>query len=159
MNKKLMAVNPGLAIAMLALVLLPGCASVMGVGKSEYACPGGAEGVRCLSARQIYQATNATDTVQPTKNGGKDTSGATKVTVPHTSQVAVPRIDQPVPIRTQAKVMRIWMAPWEDDDGDLHADGYLYTEIEERRWNLGERFSAPSSMLMPLSAHTPLPTR
>ena len=146
-----MAVNPGLAIAMLALVLLPGCASVMGIGKSEYACPGGAEGVRCLSARQIYQATNATDTVQPTKNGGKVTSGATKVTVP--------RIDQPVPIRTQAKVMRIWMAPWEDDDGDLHADGYLYTEIEERRWNLGERFSAPSSMLMPLSTHTPLPTR
>jgi conjugal transfer pilus assembly protein TraV len=33
--------------------------------------------------------------------------------------------------------MRIWIAPWEDSRGDLHAPGYLYTEIEPRRWTLG----------------------
>jgi hypothetical protein len=33
--------------------------------------------------------------------------------------------------------MRIWIAPWEDSRGDLHAPGYLYTEIDPRRWTLG----------------------
>jgi conjugal transfer pilus assembly protein TraV len=33
--------------------------------------------------------------------------------------------------------MRVWIAPWEDSRGDLHAPGYLYTEIEPRRWTLG----------------------
>jgi conjugal transfer pilus assembly protein TraV len=36
-----------------------------------------------------------------------------------------------------AQVMRIWIAPWEDSRGDLHAPGYVYTEIEPRRWTLG----------------------
>jgi hypothetical protein len=35
--------------------------------------------------------------------------------------------------------MRIWIAPWEDSRGDLHAPGYLYTEIDPRRWTLGEK--------------------
>jgi hypothetical protein len=35
--------------------------------------------------------------------------------------------------------MRIWIAPWEDSRGDLHAPGYLYTEIEPRRWALDAR--------------------
>ena len=39
--------------------------------------------------------------------------------------------------RLPAKVMRIWIAPWEDSRGDLHAPGYLYTEVEPRRWSVG----------------------
>ena len=46
-----------------------------------------------------------------------------------------PRLpDKPVPIRTPAVVMRIWIAPWVDDNDDLIAPGYVYTEIEPRRW-------------------------
>jgi len=44
-----------------------------------------------------------------------------------------------VPRRAPARVMRIWIAPWEDSRGDLHAPGYLYTEIEPRRWTLDAR--------------------
>ncbi len=44
-----------------------------------------------------------------------------------------------VPLRSPARVMRIWIAPWEDSRGDLHAPGYLYTEIEPRRWALDTR--------------------
>ncbi len=49
----------------------------------------------------------------------------------------LPRPEGPVPIRTPAQVMRVWIAPWEDSRGDLHAPGYLYSEIEPRRWTLG----------------------
>ena len=49
----------------------------------------------------------------------------------------LPRPEGPVPLRVPAQVMRVWIAPWEDSRGDLHAPGYLYTEIEPRRWTLG----------------------
>lgn len=39
-----------------------------------------------------------------------------------------------VPIRTPAVVMRIWIAPWVDDHDNLNSPGYVYTEIEPRRW-------------------------
>jgi hypothetical protein len=45
--------------------------------------------------------------------------------------------EDPLARRLPAKVMRIWIAPWEDSRGDLHAPGYLYTEIEPRRWTIG----------------------
>jgi len=143
-----------------AIVSLPGC-SLMGVGGSDFACPGGAEGVRCMSARQVYQATESSDYVKTVSESNKSDSEKTLAGQtsgyggrPYSGQVAVPVIGQPIPIRSQAKVMRIWTASWEDDAGDLHADGYMYTEIESRRWNLGDRFKSPGAALSPLSAPT-----
>ena len=42
--------------------------------------------------------------------------------------------DRPVPIRTPSQVMRIWVAPYVDTKGDLQSPGFVYTEIEPRRW-------------------------
>lgn len=136
-------------------LVLNGC---MGLGKGDFSCPAGVDGVRCMSARQVYQATESSDYVktrdEAEKSGGSGVLVSSKST--QASQIAVPSIEQAVPIRTQAKVMRIWMAPWEDDDGDLHADGFLYTEIESRRWNLGDRFRSPGTSLSPLAEKTNL---
>lgn len=59
---------------------------------------------------------------------------------------------RPVPIRTPAQVMRIWIAPYVDRAGDLMAPGLVYTEIEPRRWiypdasaGLGSRSFTPLS--------------
>jgi conjugal transfer pilus assembly protein TraV len=41
-------------------------------------------------------------------------------------------------LRTPAQVLRVWVAPWEDAHGDLHGAAYVYTEVEGRRWVLGE---------------------
>lgn len=50
------------------------------------------------------------------------------------STFVTPRLpDPPVPVRTPAQVMRVWIAPWEDTDGDLVVTGYVYTEIRPRR--------------------------
>jgi conjugal transfer pilus assembly protein TraV len=53
-----------------------------------------------------------------------------------TAVALLPRPEGPVPLRTPAQVMRVWIAPWEDSRGDLHAPGYLFTEITPRRWSL-----------------------
>lgn len=146
-----------ITIIMIAAVI-SGC---MGIGQGDFSCPGGILGVRCFSARQIYQATESSDYVEPsnaeenkTPNNREFVSGGERS---HTNQAVVPRINQPMPIRTQAEVMRIWVASWEDEDGDLHADGYLYTEIENRHWNLGERFKSPGATLSPLSSNAARP--
>ena len=136
---------------------LTGCAW-MGVGQSNFSCPGGAsDGVRCYSAREVYKMTDKTDSVR-TKDGqvvaeaGGTPEGLAAFGAQAANPVAVPSINQPLPIRTQPVVMRIWVAPWEDDAGDLHADGYIYTEIEERRWNLGGRYKGPKRSFSPLVA-------
>jgi len=49
----------------------------------------------------------------------------------------LPGAVDPLALRMPAQVMRIWVAPWEDGRGDLHAPGYVYTEIVPRRWTLG----------------------
>lgn len=51
-------------------------------------------------------------------------------------------ITGPTPIRTQAKVMRVWVASYEDQSGDLHAPGLVYTEVQKRRWNIGNQASS-----------------
>ncbi|NEV60335.1 TraV family lipoprotein [Thiorhodococcus minor] len=63
----------------------------------------------------------------------------------------LPRSTDPLPLRLPAQVMRLWLAPWEDDRGDLHASGYVFTEIAPRTWTLAEgpsRFS--NAVLRPL---------
>jgi len=45
------------------------------------------------------------------------------------------------PVRLPPKVIRIWLAPWEDSDGDLHQSSFIYSEISPRRgrWLFGEK--------------------
>jgi len=45
------------------------------------------------------------------------------------------------PIRLPPRVIRIWISPWEDLDGDLHQPSYIYSEISpgRGRWLFGEK--------------------
>lgn len=59
-------------------------------------------------------------------------------------QEMVLRTAREEPYRTPAKVMRIYVASWEDESGDLHMGGYLFSEIEPRKWTVGVRQRASS---------------
>ena len=45
------------------------------------------------------------------------------------------------PLRLPPKVIRVWIAPWEDADGDLYQPSYIYSEISPKRgrWFFGEK--------------------
>mgnify|MGYP001767159780 CR=1 FL=1 len=83
------------------------------------------------------------------------------------SGLVLPRPEGPVPIRLPAQVLRVWIAPWEDAHGDLHAPGYVYTEVVPRRWSLGESAAATATQrITPLQVqhrsegtNTPRPSR
>lgn len=148
------------------LATLSGCASVMNVGSPDYACAGMPEGASCVSARGVYTATDSDsyqtqmqrEQQQARANGGKDgEEGAEQTRVLYREQgnnAPIPeRAQNPLPIRTQAVVMRIAVDPWEDESGDLHIPGYIYTEIEPRRWEIGHRQTQKSQVLSPLNSN------
>ncbi len=70
----------------------------------------------------------------------------------------------PLPALEPARVMRIWIAPWEDNRKDLHWPSYLFTEIQPRKWSFGNseftgsRPVIPHLMVMP-SAQPAVPDR
>jgi hypothetical protein len=57
----------------------------------------------------------------------------------------------PMPLRSAARIMRVWVAPWESMDGVLHLAGYLYAEVEERRWSIGEKKMEVAPHITPLA--------
>ncbi len=138
-----------------ATTFLGGCSSMLNVGESDYACPGTVEtGFKCMGVRDLYKATEGPSDSFGKKAMAAKTADAADATLNTKAPVLydatnvaanrtgsfepTPWMDKPLPIRSQAKVMRVWVAPYEDDSGDLNAPGLVYTEIEARKWNVGE---------------------
>ncbi len=141
----------------LSVMVLTGC-SATGLGSNEYGCRGMPEGVRCLSARDVYEMTNnptysqKIKSIAPRIDAKVNTQPANNQTgnLPHPSSQ---KAKQSMPIRTPSNVMRIWIAPWEDLHGDLNLASYVFTEIEQRRWHIGipvSQNSSPSLRPLPL---------
>jgi conjugal transfer pilus assembly protein TraV len=84
----------------------------------------------CASTGSVESATD------PSAAGTPAVATANGKDLALTAVALLPRPEGPVPLRTPAQVMRVWIAPWEDSRGDLHAPGYLFTEITPRRWSL-----------------------
>lgn len=120
---------------------LTGCGSFLNIGSPEYSCSGMPEGAQCRSARDVYDDTNNGSVLLPMK--GTSVVADSNVLNPESKKndnyVAPHLTGQPIPIRTPAQVMRIWVSPWEDKSGDLVMPGYIYTEIEPRRWIIGDK--------------------
>lgn len=153
--------------------LLTGCASSMGLGNSEFGCSGYPAGVQCMSTKDMYALTEqpgavtAEQAIEYQQQTGKHPmdessehdeeplpSAPSNLSEPHLLSQS-PISDKAVPIRTRSKVMRIWVAPWESGDGDLQVSGLVFTELEERRWNIGVPHEKGPVELKPLNINKP----
>jgi conjugal transfer pilus assembly protein TraV len=148
--------NARLALTLPVLVLA-GCASggLAGIGgSSEYGCLA-PPGVSCMSISGLHA--NAEKGTLPAlrpradqeRETGKDDKGAANAPVAYNPQ-AVPGGDQMArvspktmdapysgtPLRTPPRILRIWLAPFEDTDMDLHDQKYVYVTIHTGRWVL-----------------------
>lgn len=126
---------------------LAGCVTF---GSEEYGCPGMPPGVKCKSAKQVYE-----DSI----NGEGDDSvgGRERVTLdrwPNAPWTNPPTLDAPQPLRAPPKIMRIWVTPFEDKNGDLHMPGLVYVEVEPRHWLVGDREVETSGRLTPLDVRS-----
>jgi conjugal transfer pilus assembly protein TraV len=132
-----------------ALIALSGCA----VGSSKYGCAGMPEGTQCASARDVYEMTETTDRV--TRSG--QASAAANATAGYAGEkefapAILPAANGAIPLRTPSQVMRIRLNFWEDERGDMHVPGHIYTEIEPRTWQVGMPAVDPTPVLRPLVA-------
>ena len=128
-------------IGISAVLFVTGCTSI---GTSEFGCSGIPEATTCMAPEEVYNATNSATPIYDNRvsagsDGVKDSSEQRLPprTLGHVGY-QLPPTPLPMPVRTSAKVMRMWIAPWEDRSGDLHMPNYVFSEIEIRRWNLGE---------------------
>lgn len=152
-------------IVVSVLMSLSACGAI---GEKDFACPGRPSGVRCMSASEVYRATHHTDVVEATSpealgdeprmsdssrkrqsavSSQRSRRASSSVeTAPAHDEAQLrrpfPQVDRPVPIRTPAQVMRVWIAPWEDTRGVLHGGEHAFIEVGARRWSMGERETA-----------------
>jgi conjugal transfer pilus assembly protein TraV len=131
-----------------ALLLLPlaACVNMSGLDStSKYACAA-PKGVACNSVSGNYAnalRNNLPGQRSASGNASAKTTGnapatAFKTPQPQPSVIPAPDANTPQPqaLRSQGRYLRLWIKPWEDTDGDLFDQTYLYVQVDQGRWQI-----------------------
>lgn len=129
--------RPAFATTLAFAMALSGCASTLsGVGGTDgYACKA-PEGALCTSVSGVY-ANTAQGTLKPRKP--PEIQSAPERPGIYGARSIAPDSSAAVsggPIRSNPRVLRLWIAPWEDADGDLHEAALVHVVIDTGRWLL-----------------------
>jgi len=111
--------------------LLGGCASTMSGlgGEGSYACKAPV-GSQCTSVSGVYA--NSIHGQPPASALPKPAKGPLSAAPTPT---AAPGLGAPPSaLRSQPRVLRLWIAPWEDADGDLHEASAVHVLVDTGRW-------------------------
>lgn len=127
--------RPSLIGAMaVATSMLGACTSMSGLsGSSSYACKA-PEGVTCDSVSGTYA--NAVHNNLPSQRSRSVAAApapgnAAGAPPPHPSASASAA---PMPLRSSARILRLWIKPWEDADRDLYDQGHVYVQVDSGEW-------------------------
>jgi conjugal transfer pilus assembly protein TraV len=125
-------------------------------GSSEFACPL-TGGVTCENVSSVYRmsragtlpskapppsstAPNAGSAPTPSPSGApvemappRPAGVATAVPVA-TTAAGRTAVTPPMPIRSQPRILRGWIVPYEDADGDLVGDAFVFIPVDGGRW-------------------------
>ena len=124
------------ALGSTALCALAGCTSLTGLGgDSHYACKA-PEGVACQSVSGTYANVAATGQAAPARADKASPASPPPVAGRSPDPVARPQATAASPLRSASKVLRLWIKPWEDLDGDLFDQGYVYVQVDTGLWLL-----------------------
>ncbi|MCW5323676.1 type IV conjugative transfer system protein TraV [Verminephrobacter aporrectodeae subsp. tuberculatae] len=115
-----------------AVVALSGCSSMSGFdAKSEFSCKA-PDGILCESMSGIYA--NAQAKNLPSQHVARSEVPVELSQAKAGSNVMTKPIYSGTPIRSAPRLLRVWFAPWEDTDGDLHDQSYVYLPVDSGRW-------------------------
>ncbi len=142
----------------LVLVALSGCASYSGLdADSKFSCKA-PDGVTCMSVSGIYANAKANNLPAqrqkhddgqpkgpaepvsgrgvPREYGAPENSVAMLGTTEKTSPKAMSAPNSGAPLRTPERILRVWLAPFEDQEGDLHDQKYFYVTVNSGAWTI-----------------------
>ncbi|KAA6187922.1 TraV family lipoprotein [Thiohalocapsa marina] len=127
-----------LLTAALALSL-GGCASTT---PSTVSDPAADRPAGVLDSLQAYQPAAAKKTRKQAKSG----PAKARAQAPKTAALA--QTSAPTPRREPARIMRLWIAPWEDANGNLHGASFVYTEVQPQRWQLDDPATRNATLVL-----------
>jgi conjugal transfer pilus assembly protein TraV len=137
---------------LLLLPALSACANMAGLdGKSEFACRA-PDGVVCTSVSGVYANTLAG--TLPTRPAS-ETDPKPPAAEPRSYGARPPAGTAPAagtPLLSHPKVLRLWLAPWVDEDGDLYDQAYLYVMWHRGEWQLPHTEAGIRRQFAPVSA-------
>ena len=95
-----------------------------------------------------------TVTDQPTRKNIVPSAAATTAARPGPSAVTTLAATQlaSAPLRSPPRVLRLWIKPWEDSDGDLHSPSYVYVPLDAGRWLIDHTPRPERSAYVPIKA-------
>jgi len=129
-------------LAMTVVALISGCTVN---GNSDFTCPDAEKGI-CMPAEDAYKhaeagrdaksiSQNRQSQLAEQEDEGNKTNGKYSNVAPVSGLMTLP-LSQPKPIMEPAKVVKVWVNAWEDDQQVLHMPQESYVEVTPRRWNL-----------------------
>lgn len=119
-------------ISAIGALVLAGCGSFSGLdAKDSFSCKA-PDGVLCESMTGIYAnaQANSLPGQRVTHRGATEVSRSKE----QGTGVLTKPIYSGTPIRSAPLVLRVWFAPWEDSDGDLHDQSYVYLPVDSGKW-------------------------
>ena len=127
----------------IALGMLGGC-SFSGLDASNKFSCAAPEGVMCDSMGGVYakmgQKTLPGQNVNVKTDAAVHGQNSGQLSRAKVEEVSPGVLTKPIfsgaPIRTNPTILRVWIAPWEDTDGDLHDQSYIYLPIDSGRWQI-----------------------
>lgn len=139
-----------LLLTLIAVAALSGCSNMSGIGgTSEFNCKAPV-GVPCRSVSAVDHAVRSgqleqmPEAVKPTPSGFRAGSASADEAMPAYKAGTARQVsmratmdDEDVnlgAIRSEPTIIRIWVAPYEDSDGDLHEASRVYLQIDSGRW-------------------------
>lgn len=111
--------------------LLTGCS---GIGASgDYGCKA-PDGVSCMSVSGVYANSTQNNLPSQRKANGDKPAKETQYQSADKGSVIGRTISSGDPLRSKTRVLRVWVAPWEDNDGDLNDQSYAYVVADNGKW-------------------------
>jgi conjugal transfer pilus assembly protein TraV len=131
---------------------LAGCMSMSGLGgKDEYACNAPA-GVACDSVAGTYANAISNNLPSQRKATSVPKAAPPAATGERMAAIATPQPPLDTPLRSAPRILRLWFKPWEDADGDLYDQGYVYVQVDDGQWLIEHAHSTIREAYQPLRA-------
>jgi len=120
--------------------LLSGCAT------PKYAC-GVPDGIGCKPLSEVHRMAQDGSLKSQAVPDNRDTSeqdqdeedfnntgGEQTPSVPSRRSTGLATVKPGTPLFIPPRTMRVWIAPWPDEDGTLHDETYLYLRLDNGHW-------------------------
>jgi len=118
-----------------------GCSSITGLdGSSSYGCKA-PEGIKCDSVSGTYH--NAMQNNLPSQRRSslpsRQADGTGAPPQPTLQPIATSSLSgapgyAAAPLRSQPRILRLWVKPWEDADRDLNGEGVVFVQVDNGQW-------------------------